>query len=200
MQCSHCGQYLADGSKLCANCGRSASGSAMTNTESPKSRAWVWVLLVAVIAIALAGYWVFDHRGVRQTLVFREVQPHPIIDTTVTVRAGLFAYYKFDVPAAASGIVVYCDFTASGGAKNDIELLVVDFETLAKYHNGDAITPYSSSGRVTQGHVIAVLPGAGTYYLLLNNRFSPTSPKSVHVKAVVGYSEPSVAPSSPQRL
>jgi len=69
--------------------------------------------------------------------------------------------------------------TASGGLGNDIQVLVLSETDYANWNNGHTVTPLYNSGQVTAADVNARLPESGTYYVVLSNKFSTFTPKTV---------------------
>jgi hypothetical protein len=153
-----------------------------------------WVLLV-VLVIVLA--WVISFTNFHTTSssprlpaapqVAKMPRTETIANTAITVGAGSFTYYKFVVPTTAAQAYVDGHFSATGGFGNDIQVFVVNQDSFANFQNGDPSDAYFNSGKVTQNSINALLPGAGTYYLVCNNRFSLLSPKAVEIDAVLHY-------------
>jgi hypothetical protein len=69
--------------------------------------------------------------------------------------------------------------TASGGAGNDIQVLIFTDSQFLNWTNGHEVTPIYNSGQVTADDVHAVLPGPGVYHVILSNKFSAFTPKTV---------------------
>jgi hypothetical protein len=69
--------------------------------------------------------------------------------------------------------------TASGGTGNDIQVLIFTDSQFLNWKNGHEVTPVYDSGQVTAADVHAVLPGPGTYHVILSNKFSAFTPKTV---------------------
>lgn len=72
-------------------------------------------------------------------------------------------------------------FRAQGGSGNDIEVFILDADGFENYSNGHTVPTYYNSGRVTVANIEAVIQHPGTYYLVMNNRFSAVSNKVVDV-------------------
>ncbi len=80
--------------------------------------------------------------------------------------------------------------TTGGPANNDIEVHVLAEAAFAAWQSGYATNTYYSSGRVSQGDINAVLPpGAGAYYVVFNNKFSPRTAKTVQIDLDLRYSQ-----------
>ena len=117
-----------------------------------------------------------------------EPRAFPITNGALAIRAGSLSWYAFTVPPGVSGVSVVGHFTATGGIGNDIIVYVADTDGLENLKNGHATRVYYNSQKVTQSEISATLPNAaGTYYLILDNRFSLLTPKAVQVNATLNY-------------
>lgn len=117
-------------------------------------------------------------------------QPHfvTIVNSAATVNASSFAWYTFVVPANANTVAVNGHLTATGGSGNDIECYILDEDGFVNFENGHPARTYFNSGKVTQSKIGAVLPPTpGTYYMVLDNRFSLITPKAVQIDAILSY-------------
>ena len=94
---------------------------------------------------------------------------------------------KFSIPDGAFDARIEGHFTVSGGSGDDIEAYIFDDNSFTAWQDRHVAVPIYNSGRVTEGNIKVSLPaGAGTYWLVFNNRFSLVSAKTVDVK-VTGY-------------
>jgi hypothetical protein len=129
---------------------------------------------------------------------FTTSQMESIIPATLSVNSHSFAAYKFTVPASASNVVVVGQFkatggstsgrSATGGATNEVEVHILADAAFATWQSGYSTNTYYSSGRVSQGDINAALPpGAGTYYVVFNNKFSPRMAKAVQADVNLRY-------------
>jgi hypothetical protein len=105
----------------------------------------------------------------------------------LTVRATGYAYYTLTVPSGASNVRLQGRFTASGGSGNDIEVFLLSDTQYINWQNGHSTYTLYNSGKVTTDNVDAVLPDAGTYYLIFNNRFSLLTPKAIDENLALTY-------------
>jgi hypothetical protein len=94
---------------------------------------------------------------------------------SLNIGAGKYQSYSFQVRDTA---VVTGKFRAQGGPQNDIEAYILDQDGFANWANDHSAPAYYNSGRLTVGSIDTVL-GAGTYYLVFNNRYSPGDRKTV---------------------
>lgn len=115
--------------------------------------------------------------------------PHTqvITNSATTVRAVGYAYYKFVVPPGATNVSIEGRFTATGGTGNDIEVFILSADAFVNFQNGHGTSTYYNSGKLTQASINAVLPGAGTYYLVFNNGFSLITPKAVQATVTLHF-------------
>lgn len=117
-------------------------------------------------------------------------QPHlvTIVNSAATVNASSYAWYTFVVPPNANTVAVNGHFTATGGSGNDIQCYILDDDGLVNFKNGHPARAFFNSGKVTQSKIGAVLPPTpGTYYIVLDNRFSLITPKAVQIDAALSY-------------
>ena len=163
--------------------------------EPQRFRLGPWIFLAALVA---GGVWVagFIRSHVAHSAalpVEREIvrAPHreSILNSSITIGAGGFQYYKVIVPESATQGYVDGSFSTAGGFGRAVQVLVVDRDSFAKFRKGIAPDSFYSSGVVSQGDIHALLPSPGTYYLVCRNasRVSPGSPTSVEVDAVLHY-------------
>ncbi|HEX7698682.1 MAG TPA: hypothetical protein VF394_14835 [Candidatus Acidoferrum sp.] len=110
-----------------------------------------------------------------------------IVNSAATVNAAAYAWYTFVVPPGANTIAVNGHFAATGGTGNDIECYVLDEDGFVNFKNGHPASTFFNSGKVTQSKIGAALASPGTYYIMLDNRFSLITPKAVQIDATLSY-------------
>jgi hypothetical protein len=76
------------------------------------------------------------------------------------------------------------NFTAQGGAKNDIQAFIVDNNGLTNLKNGNSARTFYSSGMITVDNFDLYLQ-PGQYFILFNNKFSVFSNKVVSVNYTI---------------
>jgi len=91
------------------------------------------------------------------------------------------------VPENAAQVAVNGHFAATGGTGNDIICFILDEDGFANLKNGQPSRTYYNSDRVTQAKIEARNLPPGTYYVLLDNRFSLFTPKAVQIEATLSY-------------
>src|SRR4029077_2962303 len=97
------------------------------------------------------------------------------------------AWYTFVVPPNSSIVAVNGHFSATGGQGNDIDCYILDEDGLVNFKNGHPSSTYYNSGKVTQAKIGAANLAPGTYYIVLDNRFSLITPKAVQIDATLSY-------------
>ena len=125
-----------------------------------------------------------------------------LVDVPFSVSAKNFRCYKFNLPEASTNVAIVGDFTVlpdPAGRKNDskrsspqpdsgIEVYVLSESSFAIWQTGYGTSSVFESGRMAQGKIAADLPpGAGVYYLVFNNKFSPSLAKKVDATVVLHY-------------
>ncbi len=106
-----------------------------------------------------------------------------VVDGVIMIEAGKYVNDQISVPSQAS---VSGNFTASGGAGNDIRVLILDETSYINWANGHNVSTYYDSGQITTGKIDLRLP-EGKYYLVYSNMFSIASAKNVKTKVDITY-------------
>jgi hypothetical protein len=150
----------------------------------------IWLLLPA---LALAIWWsaASDNPAALQLrrLVDRS-HNQTITPPVFSVKPHGFASYEFTVPSGSVNVAVTGEFTATGSSSSDIEVYVFKDDAFVSWQGGYSPSAYYSSSRVIKGDVNAELPaGAGTYYVVFNNNFSPRTTKSVQSEVTLRYTK-----------
>jgi hypothetical protein len=191
MICSKCKSEQPDTSKFCAQC-------AAPLTTEPRKKNFA-PLIVILCGLAIIAFMISERNSnsagaQRNALQVQMAQqnapkPHflPITNGAAAIPAASYSWYTFVIPVGASTVAVNGHFSATGGTGNDIECYILDEDGLANFKNGHPATTYFNSGRVTQAKIGAVLATPGTYYLILDNRFSLFTPKAVQIDATLSY-------------
>jgi hypothetical protein len=207
MICSSCGGETPNDSRFCRMCGdsylvaptagaRGRRGAQMTFQLSRIAFAMIGALLLAG-----GGYYYYAYYAHRASYTRRSEhaatlldrltkKPHsvPVSSEPVTVKQLAYTYFKLDVPDKAGSVLLKGTFIASGGTGNTIEAFLFPESDYVNWQNRHAATPLYSSGKVTMGAIETELPaGAGSYYLVFNNKFSVLDSKTVRVDAALTY-------------
>ncbi|HEX9678715.1 hypothetical protein [Nitrososphaera sp.] len=108
---------------------------------------------------------------------------------TIDVDAGSVRYYAFSAPAGSRDAKVEGSFIASGGARNDIRVVIVDETSFTNWRNGHEVTTYYNSGQLTTANIQTNIPTGVTLYLVFDNTFSIISDKRVNVDVDLEYTQ-----------
>jgi hypothetical protein len=169
------------------------------------ARAFVLVLLLQFV---LAMVWALVSpdpfaQNVRDFTGDRHDQT--VLETPFSVSPHSFRYYKFTLPEGSTNVSLIGQFTSSGeaakappskpsasdqisGPDNEIDLLVLTEPAFAIWQKGYGTSSVYESGKVTQAKVQTDFPdGAGVYYAVFNNKFSPSRTKKVNATLLLHY-------------
>lgn len=172
-------------------------------TLKPKRHYIRWSLLVLFL-IAVIWAAISDNpfaQGLRDLAGSKPDQP--ILDNSFTVAAHSFRYYKASLPADSVNVEILGHFSVAPGDqavndpnamdaddpdRNNIEVYVLGEEAFSGWQRGLPTSSLYASEKASQGTVRAELPaGAGTYYIIFSNRFSPKSAKKVQASVRLHY-------------
>ena len=211
--CSKCGATLPDEALFCLKCGKPI---ALPLKEPVKieeqvvevashiktGRIVIWVLLGLFLGATL---WAATSdspfaQGIQELVGWKHDQT--ILDTPFAVASRNFRYYKFDLPQGSTNVSIVGQFTSISadrkpatakpgtvdGEDNDVEVYVLNETAFAVWQNGYATSSVYESGRVSQGTMQSDLPtGAGVYYLVFSNKFSPRTVKKINATVLLRY-------------
>lgn len=213
--CSKCGAALPDEAQFCLKCGKPVSvlpgkqpevevlPPAAPQAKQRRRPLWPWLLLLLLIA---AVCWVAlsdsdSAQAVQELVGWKHDQA--VLETPFTVGPHTFRYYKFSLPEGSTNVAIVGEFsvtadlhatTAHKGKDsqeppdNNIEAFVLSEPAFTIWQNGYAASTVYESGRVSQGKLQSDIPaGAGIYYLVFNNRFSPKVSKSIQATVLLRY-------------
>ena len=213
--CSKCGAALPDEAQFCLKCGKPVSMPAKNQPEvevlppatpqvkQRKRRLWPWLLLLLLIAgvswVALSDS--DSAQAVQEFLGWKHDQA--VLETPFNVGPHTFRYYKFSLPEGSTNVAVVGEFSVASDphtpathkgkdnqepADNNIEVFVLSEPAFTIWQNGYAASSVYESGRVSQGKLQSDIPaGAGVYYLVFSNRFSPKASKSIQATVLLRY-------------
>jgi uncharacterized protein (TIGR02246 family) len=99
----------------------------------------------------------------------------------VNVPAQGVSHWAFQIPAAVCTVSGRAEGLAGGN--KDFEILILDDDNYRNWNAGLQAKAYGSTGRVTATNINAVIPGPGTYHLVINNAFLPAVAKTVELSA-----------------
>jgi hypothetical protein len=111
-----------------------------------------------------------------------------IIDGNIELAPTQIKWVTFSVPEGALKAVVIGQFHAFGGTGNDVDVVIASADEFENWKNGHQAMTFYSSGKTTNGKIMASGLSPGNQYILgFSNKFSIASRKQVEVKAVLGY-------------
>ena len=204
--CAECGAEFPAGGQLCPRCGQSVDARpkgprakvetavrAPSQASGPKRRKSPIVIWLLVPALALAIWWAAasdNPAALQLRRLANKSHTQTITPAVFSVKPRGFASYEFTIPSGSVGVEVGGEFTATGISSSDIEVYVFKDDAFVNWQYGYSPSAYYSSGRVIKGDITAELPaGAGTYYVVFNNNFSPRTTKSVQSEVTLHYTK-----------
>jgi hypothetical protein len=143
------------------------------------------LLIVVIVILGVAAIILYNS----QSAPIPTEHTISIVNGTATVNAGTHLDYPFAIPSDASSISVSGTFTAQGGSGNDIKVYVLDSTNFDKYKSGDSFTSLYQSGQIHSGSINADIVSSGNYHLVLDNKFSTISQKTVNIEASAIYTK-----------
>jgi hypothetical protein len=136
-----------------------------------------------VTALVASGCW-YSKPAVAPAV---QAVTEPIVTGSFVVGPRTFTPYKFVVTTGMSKPRLEGTLSAQG-ARNDIEVTVLDEAQFANWQNRDSFKAAYESGRVTDTTLTVDLPEApATYYMVFSNRFSLMSNKAVTANVQLCY-------------
>jgi hypothetical protein len=165
-----------------------------TKTTPRRRRTFLWLLIAALLAAVI---WAFSSggpgaQGIQEFVGWKHDQV--IVNATFLVTPNNFRYYKFSLPLDASNFSVVGHFAsaarnpgtdqgkpADAGSDNTIEAYVFSESGFTAWQHGSAPAAVYDSGKIAESKIQAELPaGAGNYFLIFSNKFSPATAKNVN--------------------
>jgi len=200
MICPKCKSEQRDNANFCSQCAAPLAESSQKVIVKSKTPTWLAVLLMLGLAFVGVSAWHMMREnerlreGLRRTPSVSAPQQHQpttysvnLTNGAATVNASSYTSYKFEVPDNVSSVAVSGHFVAIGGTGNDIECYILDEDGFANFKNGHSARTYYKSGKVTQAKIEVRNLSPGTYYIMLDNRFSLLTPKAVQIQASLSY-------------
>jgi hypothetical protein len=147
-------------------------------------------LPLLVLVIAAGGCGAFRYGAESPAPVPHVLQlADPIVTGAFIVEPRTFKPFKVSLAPGMMNPRLEGTFTASG-ARNDIEVTLLDEVQFANWQNRRRFEAAYVSGRVTSGTISVSLPqGPATYFVVFSNRFSLISNKAVIAEVQLVYQQ-----------
>ena len=149
------------------------------------------VLSIVIIAIAASGAFSQNSNNGNNPNGDAPSQKTPtsvsLLAGSIAVDAGQYYYMSFTVPSTAQNPVLSGNFTASGGTGNDIKAYLMDQKNYVNWQNNHQASTNYNSSQTTAGNIHVSLSAGVTYYIVFDNTFSLSSPKTVDGQIALTY-------------
>jgi len=204
--CPKCGTETADDSQFCRKCGQglavasTGTAAAVVPARIPETKPQRKLVRTpfAIAGVLLLLFLIYAYNASQRAnpnpaatpieRLTKQQHTTALANPALAVNALNFAYFKLDVPAGATSVLVHGNFTASGGLGNDVEVFLMSESDFVNWQNRHDSKTFYNSGKVTVGNLNVNLPAdAGTYYLVFSNRFGLLARKNVRVDAALTY-------------
>ncbi len=145
------------------------------------------VLVLLIAATGCGGLRYGTESSARAPHLLRLAEP--IITGAFIVEPRTFKPFRISLAPGMMNARLEGTFTASG-ARNDIEVTLLDEVQFANWQNRRQFQAAYVSGRVTSGSISVTLPqGPATYFVVFSNRFSLISNKAVVAEVQLVYEQ-----------
>jgi hypothetical protein len=151
-----------------------------------KNKLVTWVFLAIGVAVTLFSTGCRSH--VPQSYPQIELPPPGnqstanVVDDIVSVPPAKTWHKTIDIPATISGVKMLGWCVASGGARNDIKVLVLNDIDFYNWKNFNPVKGLYQSEKSTVATIEIEIPKPGRYHLVFSNWFSEFSSKEVIAK------------------
>lgn len=196
-RCRFCAETIQDAAVVCRFCGRRAGPVSRGDAGSTLSRVLrAGELVLGAGAIALIGYLLLAPGG---PIPLRELtgglgavaqlraDPAPLVLRVVDFQElELEAGEHFDTTFVVSDprpCVFSGQVTGLSGGDRDVKVFLLDEQGYEQWHDDDPPAALFDSGRTSSAALEVSLPGPGEYALLVSNRFSFFTGKTVRVES-----------------
>jgi hypothetical protein len=111
-----------------------------------------------------------------------------VIDDIVEVPPTKLWHKTIEIPSTLDGVKLAGWCVASGGARNDIKVLVLNDIDFYNWKNFGKVKGLYQSDKISIAEIAAELKSPGRYHLIINNWFSEFSSKKVIAKVYLYWS------------
>ena len=191
MYCIKCGAETSD-SQFCRKCGTpvsgvvSAGGGAAAALAPQKKKVRVSFIIAAAFFFVVLGMFLYAHQ---MNTIQGNKQPHTQTFSNDALVVNHLGYkdIELNVPPNAVNVRLEGNFTAHGGSGNDIEIFLLGHNDFINWQKGHPSRAYYSSGKTTVGNIQANLPPGNQYVLVISNKFSLFTDKTVAMHTNLTY-------------
>jgi hypothetical protein len=182
MFCPSCGKELPDGSAFCLHCGKPTAAP----TQAAQKKAGHPILRIIVIGsllLILVGLLLSKFSTSTNNELAKQAASTHMSSTLFTgqtvVKANGYVTKKFTVEPGMQDFHVVGQFNASGGAGNDIQVVLTDEDEFQNWVNGHEAKVFYSTKQITTGKLDVGPLEPGRYVLAFSNTFSAFTDKYV---------------------
>lgn len=116
-----------------------------------------------------------------------------VIDDIIEIPPSELWHKTIEIPSALEGVRLVGWCVASGGARNDVKVLVLNDVDFHNWRNFSEVEGLYQSEKTTVAEIAAEITASGKYHLVISNWFSEFSSKKVIAKVYLYWSIKPVA-------